>query len=442
MTAERPGSSSSKVRRSENSAEKEEVGRKVDYQYRDTDVGPFRVIVERTTEPMILNKLRLGMELKNVGFQHTVVEIKKIGKNKAIVYFSSGEQANKLTKCDTMVSKGYKAYVPRYFVSTKGVLMYVDTDITEEEIYENIETELEVMDVYRLNKFVDGTRKPIPRVTVTFRCNRLPTYVKLFLCRIKVEPYIPRTIICENCLRYGHLTRNCKNGSLCKICTQPTHEGTSCRKMCKYCDTYEHDTLSKDCPNFNKQKAIDAIKAKKGMVYQEIIDSYKITTENCYEILDKVDDFPTIQETFADVLKKPTGTKRREVAVKSKAKQKPTIAVEQVNEVAEETGDKGQRRREATKRRRENSPLIEVNPHATTEMERFVNQLSGKEGREVVDELVVVQGVDGISEKVKELFKAIVNMIVVKNGSIVEEVKSQTDENTDPDDSMFEDELL
>jgi hypothetical protein len=362
----------------------ERTTRRLNFTYRETDVGPFRVMVEKTDSTTYMNKMRLGMDLKSGGMSNSVEEIKKVGKTKAIVYFNGYKEANKLVVEKLLDERTYRCYVPKFFVTTKGVLQDVDLEFTESEVMENIESAVEVVDVYRMNRYVDGVKKPIRKMGITFRCNKLPKYVRLFLCNVKVEIFIPKTIVCENCLRYGHQARNCKNVKTCSRCAETHEESVDCSIRCKYCQTDEHMTRNEKCPYYQQQKAIDTVKAKKGMIYQEVVDSFNITTSNCYELLDKLDEFPTIQESFASVVRKvdsrpaPRKAVTRTKVVQQKEKEVVSEKPEKVN-----TGSK----RKAT-------GLALYNQHVSSEIERFLNTLTAEEGKEMFSEMEWVTSSD------------------------------------------------
>lgn len=66
------------------------------------------------------------------------------------VYFVKMTEANKLL---SHVEKDYDIYLPINFISLKGVISGVPQDITKEEIIKEIDTNLEIIEAYRMNIF-------------------------------------------------------------------------------------------------------------------------------------------------------------------------------------------------------------------------------------------------------------------------------------------------
>ena len=65
------------------------------------------------------------------------------------------KEANKLSIKDTFKSMNSKAYIPKHFISVKGVISGVDVDFTIDDIKENIEcTNLKMAIKYQSSEFV------------------------------------------------------------------------------------------------------------------------------------------------------------------------------------------------------------------------------------------------------------------------------------------------
>ena len=74
----------------------------------------------------------------------------------------------------------------------------------------------------------------------------------------EVEPYVPPVKICWNCLRYGHIAKQCRSKARCKRCGDLPHSDSSlCPRassppICLHCDG-PHLSGSRECPEFNFQ---------------------------------------------------------------------------------------------------------------------------------------------------------------------------------------------
>ncbi|XP_062565361.1 uncharacterized protein LOC134227723 [Armigeres subalbatus] len=134
------------------------------YLYTKSDHGPYRVYVELTDKTNKINKFTMGAWLRKLGkYRRSVTEMKYLGRNEMIVFMSFMTAANAMVDDENLLEAGYKAYIPRHLVCISGVLAGIPTDITEDEILNDIESPAPVMSVFRLSRFVDGLRQPSNR---------------------------------------------------------------------------------------------------------------------------------------------------------------------------------------------------------------------------------------------------------------------------------------
>lgn len=73
-------------------------------------------------------------------------------------------------------------------------------------------------------------------------------------CRVE-ETYNP--IVCYNCYKYGHITKNCTNERKersCLNCTSRSHQAKDCKanSKCLNCENGNHKTFSFSCPHYRK----------------------------------------------------------------------------------------------------------------------------------------------------------------------------------------------
>jgi hypothetical protein len=166
----------------------------------------------------------------------------------------------------------------------------------------------------------------------------------------------------------------------------------------------DHQTSdTQKCPQYNKQKTIDTIKAKRGLSYYEVMDTYKVTTNNYFEVLEKIDDFPTLQESFANVVKytPPKRVRKEKVQI-----------VEQP--VINNVNRKGQKRKHD-----EEYGTGLKNVHATTEFERFMSSITKEEGIQISEQLNFCCEDQNLGSKtIKSLFKILINALSSKQADI------------------------
>ncbi|XP_055522631.1 uncharacterized protein LOC129716821 [Wyeomyia smithii] len=177
------------------------------YQYQRTDEGPFRVIVER--------------------------EIKENDRFKGI---------NKINN----------------FVMIKGVINGIPEHLSEENILANLECSIKVVEVFRMTRRKDGEKLPTSSVGTSFRGTKLPAEVKLYLASVKVNAYVYKVVICQQCLRYGHIAVNCKGKRRCDNCGGD-HEEKYCGQetKCVNCSGNHRATDESYAEALKKKKAAE-----------------------------------------------------------------------------------------------------------------------------------------------------------------------------------------
>lgn len=183
------------------------------YTYTHQDSAPYRIYVElkKKDEARRINKFSLGSMIRGMNeYRRHVTDMKYVGNNKILVFVNSFLKANSLMELLNKEDTIYKAYVPRHLVTVTGVISGIPTEIKEEEIEADIESEYPVVGVRRLTRFVDGDRVQTTRVSITFRAHDLPKQVKIFCCRSSVRPFFQKVVICTKCLRFNHREQNCR----------------------------------------------------------------------------------------------------------------------------------------------------------------------------------------------------------------------------------------
>lgn len=84
-----------------------------------------------------------------------------------------------------------------------------------------------------------------------------------------MEPYVPAIKMCWNCLRYGHISNQCKGNRRCRQCGQKYHgDNVSCDLKCVHCDG-KHLPNSKYCSEHNFQKDFRMYAAAHRLTFDE-----------------------------------------------------------------------------------------------------------------------------------------------------------------------------
>ncbi|XP_063831309.1 uncharacterized protein LOC135080573 [Ostrinia nubilalis] len=272
--------------------------------YSDLDKGPFIVHVSRIeTEPnapTFIQPIRFGKFLVNNKIKDVINDgIKKIGRNRISVEFTSASAANKFLSSEILSLCKYSATIPTYNVTRMGLIKQIPSDLPMEELAESLTIPDGcgiLLKARRLNRKVttDGQASWVPTqsVVVTFKGQVLPKRVFLFHNSIPVETYQLPTIQCLNCCRFGHVKAQCRSKARCFRCTQP-HSADNCditeeKATCIHC-TGPHFALNKSCPEHSRQKAIKIAMSQDNISYAEASAMY-----------------PTTRRSYADITKSPS----------------------------------------------------------------------------------------------------------------------------------------
>lgn len=232
-----------------------------DNTYQPTDMGPYFVFVEGENgnvgklHPMALGRM-LFKESNNL--RHEIVNISGIGRNRYKIETKTGQSANRLRLQDTFRQKNMEAYIPSFLTTRRGVIRDVDIALSNQEILAEIKSEFLVIDVRRFTKKVieNGVMKifPTPKCVVTFKSQQLPQYVYLCGMRCPVAPYVQSVLQCHNCLRYFHLSSQCRSNARCAKC-MGAHETSQCshtgEPKCLHCRG-NHTATDHCCPVYQQ----------------------------------------------------------------------------------------------------------------------------------------------------------------------------------------------
>lgn len=367
--------------------------------YRATDVGPYYVFVEHKDKNIgRLFPMRVGYYLRmNNEFKKSIVDIKVVGRNRVKVILNSLKAANEMIDNDLLTKNGLISYIPRFFTQKKGVLKMIDTYFSDEFLLTNIESNREVVEVKRLERKVvgdDGKERVVKRqiVVVSFRGNSLPQEVRINGVLVPVEPFVHPVVQCFRCLRYGHTSFLCqRTESCCRKCGKD-HKEEDCDEVskCIYCDTMDHPTISRRCPVYQKQKRIKERMSTMNISFKEAEaiennPSYaKVVTNNRYQILDTLENFPALRST--NTTTQMAFTKPR-------------------NQQANRSGNKGyngagqiQKQSQHKKRKAAKSPIVPSSPVAETSSPLAIPNPYAREFREYKQKLL-----DRVSSYVEEV---------------------------------------
>lgn len=268
----------------------------------------FYVYIESTDKNVgRLHPMFIGHILLKKLHITNVVSINSIGNNRIRVIMKSAFDANKLINNKQLDSENLRAFIPNHLVERKGLIRSVDTRFDENYIKENIQSSSPVNYVRRLNRkiSIDGSDKWIPRqlVIISFEGNILPTYVVINSVQFTVEPFISKVVQCYKCLKYGHVSNQCRSTkTLCTKCGKEKLDEHNCESddtYCIFCKNNSHNSTSKNCPNYENQKKIKVQMSLNNIPYldaKNMMDNSfsSIVSNNRFNILENEQEFPPL----------------------------------------------------------------------------------------------------------------------------------------------------
>ncbi|XP_029680875.1 uncharacterized protein LOC115246299 [Formica exsecta] len=268
--------------------------------YSDGNAGPFDVHVQRKSDPGApLHPISVGRIICGLNIQD-ILEIKRIGLSKVLVFFKSGSAANSLVQDQRLAAKNLEAFIPPFRTSRKAIIKDVPLHLTDQMILDIISSPIKVVAVNRLNRrisrpFVNNSQEHVnsssnytPSLTVllTFEGQKIPKHVTMFHVRYPVSPYISKVSRCNQCFRFGHIKINCKGQPRCVHCGEKGHifSKESCQlseapPKCANCQGC-HRADSPTCPEFTIQKEIRKFAAYRNVLLLDAREIFKAHSYN------------------------------------------------------------------------------------------------------------------------------------------------------------------
>ena len=155
--------------------------------------------------------------------------------------------------------------------SNRGIIFGISTDLSEEEIAE----EVEAVSVHRLAKWSGGQKEATRNVVLSFS-EELPQFVYLGFMRRKVKPYIPPPMRCHKCQVFGHHADKCNRNVRCVRCGQG-HALDSCpvkdniaEAVCVNCKGH-HSAAYKGCTKYKEVSETLKVSVTDKMSYRDAL---------------------------------------------------------------------------------------------------------------------------------------------------------------------------
>lgn len=191
--------------------------------------------------------------------------LRSLNKFKIGVYFEKPTLANAFVNNKTFLQDNYfKATIPASSTEVTGIIRNVPIKYSNKKIYTMLSSWKKIISIRRFYRKVfneegSSSRQPTQTIAVTFAATQLPDYVDMDGWRHNVSQYVPPVKQCYRCLRYGHISKFCKNEEKCSICNN-NHNFKVCatpkeKAVCAHCRG-NHISISAQCP-IKQQKILE-----------------------------------------------------------------------------------------------------------------------------------------------------------------------------------------
>lgn len=261
---------------------------KTKFYYEKNDLGPYHVYIENNSTDFKgkLNAIKVNDIIYNLHIEldNKIKEIESIGRNRVRINFKDSKSANSLVDSNLLKDQNLEAYIPKFNILRKGVISGIDTELDNDTLKNKIKQfdahcNFTILYVQRITKTaideITNQKKYINTraVIVTFKTQTLPKYIAIGHVRCEVRPYTQRVIMCYNCYRYGHTSKQCKSNIRCPNCAEQ-HNANECPVQvsditCLNCNGRHKTNELKKCPEFSRQKNIKKAMAEKNISYKD-----------------------------------------------------------------------------------------------------------------------------------------------------------------------------
>ncbi|GBO15480.1 hypothetical protein AVEN_177142-1 [Araneus ventricosus] len=215
-----------------------------------------------------------------------VKSTKKLRSGDLLVEVQSRKQSEQIVKLKTFSNIQITVSPHASLNSSKGVITCGELlNVPTDEILKELQGQ-RVSHVRRISIRRDGQLLNTKHLILTFDSAKLPEHIKAGYMRLSVRTYIPNSLRCFKCQRFGHSKTSCRGTLTCARCAEVGHESTDCTRAekCVNCKG-EHTSFSRNCIAWKQEKKIISTKIKMQISYQEarkLIKSQTPTPGNSY----------------------------------------------------------------------------------------------------------------------------------------------------------------
>lgn len=150
----------------------------------------------------------------------------------------------------------------------------MDTSVPEEDLWEGLKSECEVISFKRITIKKDDVVVPTRIVELKFLSPKLPRHISIYNMIFTVTPSVRSPVQCNKCLRFGHTSKFCRSSPRYGHCGQNNHLMDSCPSLhatepcCIFCKL-PHIATDRNCQEWSRQRDIKKVIATENLPFKE-----------------------------------------------------------------------------------------------------------------------------------------------------------------------------
>ncbi|GBM45860.1 hypothetical protein AVEN_26402-1 [Araneus ventricosus] len=203
--------------------------------------------------------------------------IKKLNNGHFLIEVRNKQQSENIAQLKKIGEFEVNVAVHRSLNHSRGV-------ISEREFQRDLEEDIldclkdqKVIAVRRITIKRNSQILPIKHLILTFNTPNLPKSVKITYINCPVKPYIPDTLRCFKCQKFGHTITACRGDKkICARCSLPDHNSKNCSSTTAKCYNCEgdHPDYFRSYPRY-KEKEIQTVKITKKLIISRSSENSK-----------------------------------------------------------------------------------------------------------------------------------------------------------------------